>query len=1058
MNKKWKVVFSLALILSMCLTNIAPWIPVETVEATDSESDVLFHENFDDDGLEELSTHELAERYFGKNGVEYRLGGAGEQEAKMEIKDGKLHLIGAGKSASPDRSQLLLASDERVKEQGIVIECDYTFHAASGFIDFLGKPIYIQNNSVENGRYWVAGVWAVDGTGTLRAGLREVGMVTEGRNNFNWKVDEGNTKDGTYYRTVDENYHLRLEVSPVTGVTLRIGKTGTDKYDAVAKYSVEQVQDLGFQFTDLMDNSVRMMFPSETDVSIDNLNVSLIPLDDGILFENDFDRSEIAGLTNAELGTELFGANRFRLGGEGDGMATMSIENGKLRLKGDSGKTNVDRSQILLAQDVRIAEQGVIIECDYTLNEGSSNFFNFLSKPLVATGASLEAGTYWIAGVWGSTENKLRAGLRDTVKGKGWKIGYNDVTDSKKYAAVNTEYHFRLEVSPINGITLRVGKAGTEIYDTTARYSIENIEAAGFTFSDITDSCVRMMFCKLVDVSIDNLKVRLNPKKATLDTDVLFYNDFNNKDIRSLKDSELATEIFGANVSGQAGKYRLGSKESAKAGMEITSDGKLHLTGKNSSDSQLLLASHKDVPKRGILIECEYTLNEGAGEFFDFLGKPVNQTNTIANDAWTSGVWTANSNTFRTCLRIVSSWEACGKLAGAGNYGFNIMGVPCNLKLEVSPVKGMTLSIKKASASDYTVVQTLTIEEMKAKGYSLSTYMDENVRMIYAAKQDVTIDNLKVSLLPHDYTTGGICKVCGALKDGLSGIYSASVSLDGNIGLNFYMELADKVKSDADAYVQFTLPDSEGGTKTETVNVKEAEIREDGRYKFSCDVAAKEMTDEVKLQVFTTSNGKGTEFTYSVKKYADAALKNAEQEEAAKTLIKAMLNYGTSAQQYFTYQIGKPANADLEPNDQKVTGLASYDAYKYTIDGTLPEGVSVYSATLLVESRTTIKCRFKIASDFDVDSLTLSEGWSKLETDGKYYYTEYRNIAAKDLATPVTLTVTCNGNSWSLNYSALSYVEQVQRNADNLPDAKKNITNALYDYWKAADAYFNVGK
>ena len=95
-----------------------------------------------------------------------------------------------------------------------------------------------------------------------------------------------------------------------------------------------------------------------------------------------------------------------------------------------------------------------------------------------------------------------------------------------------------------------------------------------------------------------------------------------------------------------------------------------------------------------------------------------------------------------------------------------------------------------------------------------------------------------------DLDNDGKCDDCGAIIDGIGAkLAGYSLSLTGNIGVNFYMELSNKIIADKDAYMQFTLPN---GTITKVL-VSEAQTNttinaEKTYYRFPCEVASYEMT------------------------------------------------------------------------------------------------------------------------------------------------------------------------------------------------------------------------
>lgn len=81
-----------------------------------------------------------------------------------------------------------------------------------------------------------------------------------------------------------------------------------------------------------------------------------------------------------------------------------------------------------------------------------------------------------------------------------------------------------------------------------------------------------------------------------------------------------------------------------------------------------------------------------------------------------------------------------------------------------------------------------------------------------------------------------------------------SVDLTDQIALNFHMQLSDTVANEEGASVKFTLPDGEGGTATKLIPVASAYDEESGSYKFTCPVAAKQMTDEITAELVVGEN------------------------------------------------------------------------------------------------------------------------------------------------------------------------------------------------------------
>ncbi|MBU5462258.1 InlB B-repeat-containing protein [Lachnoclostridium sp. MSJ-17] len=280
-----------------------------------------------------------------------------------------------------------------------------------------------------------------------------------------------------------------------------------------------------------------------------------------------------------------------------------------------------------------------------------------------------------------------------------------------------------------------------------------------------------------------------------------------------------------------------------------------------------------------------------------------------------------------------------------------------------------------------------------------------------------------------------------------------SISLDGDIAVNFYMELSDSVIAHKDtAYMHFTVPNGNGTTE-QTMLVKDALIKEwNGKnyYVFKCRVAAKEMTSQIKAQIIDAGMH-GTEYTYSVKDYADYLLEHAdEREDLAKAvpLVKAMLNYGARAQIYFDKNPADLANASLS-EEEKALGEVTVTAPESAIG--LPDGVSFEGATLSLKSETTLSLYFESAK-----ALTFECEEKNVETvtSGKYQIARIRGIKAKELKKTFTLTVK-DGEEiiGTITYSPMTYCSNVLSDGTQ-SEALQNVCKALYLYAKAADSYF----
>lgn len=293
-------------------------------------------------------------------------------------------------------------------------------------------------------------------------------------------------------------------------------------------------------------------------------------------------------------------------------------------------------------------------------------------------------------------------------------------------------------------------------------------------------------------------------------------------------------------------------------------------------------------------------------------------------------------------------------------------------------------------------------------------------------------------------------------------VYSATLTLDGTIGVNFYVDLSDVEEADRAAYrMHFTV----NGTELEAAYDADAYRIFNGKkyYRFTCPVAAKQMTDTITAQVFA-ENAVSKQYTYSVKKYCDRMINNANSDESLKALLKAMLNYGGYAQEMFGYNTGSLANADLYAEDEdpvnSVTAEQLQD-FASVVEGELPAGITRVGATLTLESAAMI--RFYIYTEGDIGEYRFSVNGKEctpVQNTGTgadaIYYIEVPDITARQLGKIYTLSISKDSQQYSVTYSALTYAYNMLASTDEEilgNTALQNVVKAMYLYYKAAQEY-----
>ena len=303
-----------------------------------------------------------------------------------------------------------------------------------------------------------------------------------------------------------------------------------------------------------------------------------------------------------------------------------------------------------------------------------------------------------------------------------------------------------------------------------------------------------------------------------------------------------------------------------------------------------------------------------------------------------------------------------------------------------------------------------------------------------------------------DADNDGKCDDCGQYIDGIGAkLAGYSLSLTGNIGVNFYMELSDQIIADKGAYMQFTLPN---GSVTK-VPVSEAQtnatIKEGTTYyRFPCEVSSYEMTQDIKAQMFDGNGKCGKEYTYTVRDYAQYIIKNYSSYVDAYPFAVAMLNYGASSQKYFNKAVDDLANKNLSSYDQEIPNL--FNGYingfvaKKAENGVLGQFAGL---SMVLKSETTLNLFYEPKEGVDVSKLKFLVDGKEITPvkRGQYYILSLENIRANELGNSKTFTVTDGTNTLSGEYCALMYCYQVlQAQEGTYEDALVTLVKAFSNY------------
>ncbi len=289
-----------------------------------------------------------------------------------------------------------------------------------------------------------------------------------------------------------------------------------------------------------------------------------------------------------------------------------------------------------------------------------------------------------------------------------------------------------------------------------------------------------------------------------------------------------------------------------------------------------------------------------------------------------------------------------------------------------------------------------------------------------------------------------------------------SITLDGNIGVNFYInsKTADFAHAGS-AVVKFTW-DGGGEDRTKEVDLTKLTPNADGYYKATCDVVAAQMAHKIHAEVYL--NGEKLEQTddYSVQDYAETVFKNPAayddkgKPNKLKALAKALLNYGAMAQTVFASSLKEhPELANTVVGDNGYEGVTA-DQIEGAIKGESADlnavatqlGAKYYTSSLIYLSKNTLRVYFTPTTY--PGTIPNADKYAGSQSD-YYYYVDHANIPAAELDEQKELTV----GDYTFTYTALDYAKAVVESTKMEPE-QQNLAKALYLYNQAANAYFDA--
>ena len=283
-----------------------------------------------------------------------------------------------------------------------------------------------------------------------------------------------------------------------------------------------------------------------------------------------------------------------------------------------------------------------------------------------------------------------------------------------------------------------------------------------------------------------------------------------------------------------------------------------------------------------------------------------------------------------------------------------------------------------------------------------------------------------------------------------------SLSLNGSIGVNFYVNMKESVAEKAE--FSYSVNGKSGTASVENGGLTYDNVEK--CYKFTVLTVAKEMQDSITVTVkdkegnpiplynhsLTKEYTEG--YQYSVAHYLELAEQSGDEKLTA--LVKATDDYGKYAQVYFNH------NAEgVAPDAAAIANVTAslVEAYAAVKPEAWPEGLNYYGSSLLLKEKTGINHYFTVDEGHLINEYTFKLGGTTVnpeEIEG-YYRITISDIPAAELGTKITLTVSAASSNAELSYCPMSYVYSAITKEIKSADVSK----ALYNYFKAADAYFN---
>ncbi len=316
----------------------------------------------------------------------------------------------------------------------------------------------------------------------------------------------------------------------------------------------------------------------------------------------------------------------------------------------------------------------------------------------------------------------------------------------------------------------------------------------------------------------------------------------------------------------------------------------------------------------------------------------------------------------------------------------------------------------------------------------------------------------------HDYSSQGVCKVCGYK---IFEFVSKNLALDSALAFKFKGYLHDPNPA-ADAYMEFKI----GNIRTVNIPLSDAVKDEKGRYVFTCYLNVLEVDEKIEAFFHDGEYTVERENPLSVTDYLDLVLANHQggtaEDAVIVNLVNTISNFAHYAQialdeTHSEYEVGNGGkyvgtDARTEITLHTADELKAFEAIK-----TVASDYTAIKATarsLVLDDKTAVVLYITPASKDYVPTINITDrngdnvAFTVTKQTNGNFKVVIRDVAAHQLAEIFTVDID-NGKLVYTNLSALSYAYSVLSNGSS--EAYKMAVSALYDYYIATVEYQNGG-